>query len=229
MMAAGLRNRGALVPIKQAVAITIDELQNLLMTPGMSKELKIGVSLSWSTASRWDDIFQIEGSSIILGTPQEIIIAWGSGTKVSRGDFLTRVRIRWSNDSSNWQYGNIKGPSTTANSQQQIVKITTPGNPFTGDSFKRVAANRLVHLAAQGVVDSTASPTPEAQDVARFQQYHAEVRVRSYLPGSSAPHRGCNQTSVEKTQPTKASTQDDLALRLEALAKAQWPLNNDDG
>lgn len=82
-----LRAVGGLIPQSQAVPATTQQVDRLLLRAvSEDRRLHTAIFLAFKTASRWDDVLGIKGSSIISNTTEEIIVDWRDRTKTTRAD-----------------------------------------------------------------------------------------------------------------------------------------------
>ena len=81
---AGLRNRGATIPIQQATPATRDQVVQVIRR---FPHLELPMLLTWKTASRWGDFSELTTQeNIFLLTPEHVGIDWHGRTKTHRGD-----------------------------------------------------------------------------------------------------------------------------------------------
>ena len=82
-----LRAVGGLIPQSQAVPASTQQVDRLLLRAVTEdRRLHTAIFLAFKTASRWDDVLGIRGSSIISNTTEEIIVDWRDRTKTTRSD-----------------------------------------------------------------------------------------------------------------------------------------------
>lgn len=81
---AGLRNRGATIPMEQATPATRERVVQVI---SRFPQLELPMLLTWKTASRWGDFSELTvQENIFLLTPESIGIDWHGRTKTHRGD-----------------------------------------------------------------------------------------------------------------------------------------------
>ena len=158
MMAAGMRNEGALLPLHQAVPLTMEALQILEEDGRVPADIMFAILLAWSTASRWDDIFQLQRGQFLQVSPSRITIDWADRTKTSKGDPFRQsmcvvVEGRFTADLARLVDNMGPDPSarvteTTTSQFDKLMKRL--GYPWTGHSMKRGAGNLLIERAAAG-------------------------------------------------------------------------------
>lgn len=85
---ASLRNDGATIPTRQAVAATPAQVDLLMLRANDlgNQRLVAAIFIQWKTASRWDEVMRLLGKSVLHAASDEIIIEWLDRTKTTRGD-----------------------------------------------------------------------------------------------------------------------------------------------
>ena len=162
MMAAGMRNQGALIPIHQALAITLAELRILLADKRLAT-VHLGLMLAWSSASRWDDIVNLTRSMFIYVAVSRLIISWSDQTKTTKGDpFRSSAYVVLEGSFTSAIFASLpQDPqdNITAHTTAQLDRLLKKcGYQWSGHSFKRGAANHLVRQAAEGRFDLALLP-----------------------------------------------------------------------
>ncbi len=158
LMAAGMRHQGALIPLKQATPITFEAVMALKNLPGSPW---LGIMIAWSTASRWDDVVNLTKQMFLESTEVRSVISWVDQTKTTKDDpfrasAYTVVVGQLAKEihqmvSQLPPQAHVTTMSTTL--LDRWFAAMKPPLPWTGHSFKRGAATRLVELAAAGTFD----------------------------------------------------------------------------
>ena len=162
---AGLRAAGGLVPMHQAVPVTLEEL-NLLLWRALQEgpRLMAAVFLLWKTASRVDEITRLTRRSFVSSTATEIIIAWGTEHKSGKLDpFRASNWCVVEHQQSMQSVVNVVHQLeedelllnwTASDFQSWLNRQTTPDGSslshLTLHSFKRAALLHLVMMAQSG-------------------------------------------------------------------------------
>jgi hypothetical protein len=144
--------------MKQATPISIEAvtaMRNLAGAPWL------GIMVAWSTASRWDDVMHLTTDMFLECTETRSIISWVDKTKTSKADpfrasAYTVVVGHFTKEIFHMISAAPKGAPITTMSTTQLDRwcaAQQPPLPWTGHSFKRGAATRLVELAATGQFD----------------------------------------------------------------------------
>jgi hypothetical protein len=124
---------------------------------------RAALALAWKTASRWDEIQRILPSSIVLVSPQEVIVDWGVRTKASRRDpwraaKYTVVRGRLTpgiaRTIAQW-YSGPERPLTTLTTANISGMLKAIDCRLSAHSIKHGAMNLLARHAAEGRLDPT--------------------------------------------------------------------------
>ena len=161
----GLLGQGAAVPKRQALAMARSDLEYFSI--GQPPHLRWPLFLAWKTASRWDEIVQLTGSSFLKIDPQEVIIQWGRNTKTSRKDPfratgfavihhnspMTKLCEYLGQFSDAEPITNIE--TTTLN---RIFKQFATMKKYSAHSIKRGAVDLLIKAAADGKLDPRLIP-----------------------------------------------------------------------
>ena len=191
MMAAGPRPQGRPIPGRQAPPFPFPELLLLLEHPRMG-DLRLPIMLAWASASRWDDIFNLDMMSFLEHSPKRTIIAWSDRTKTSKDDpfrasAYTVVAGKFAEAIHNALVQlNATSPDariTTCTTGALDKRTKAAGFPWTGHSFKRGAATALVCLAAEGRYDVMTLPlllkhkTPEELSATTIRYVSAHVAL----------------------------------------------------
>lgn len=159
MYAAGLRAQGALVPQQQSAPISRSQL-TAMMTQ-VAPRLQAAMALAWKTASRWDEIHNLQGCNFVLISPQEIIIDWARITKMTRSNpYRASKYTVVIGDLTATIAATIRGIlpneslTTVDAAQMERFLLQSLGPGYGAQSFKHGAMNVLAQAAANGLLET---------------------------------------------------------------------------
>lgn len=151
-----LRSTGALFPSTQAVPLTRADVENISAT--QPQVTGIALKLAWKTASRWNDISRLTSASVLLNTPTEVILYFGSATKTSRQnpfrpDLFVVIQGRWTEEISLYLRQRLptvgKGLPLFPISTEAMTDVLRPFG-FRAHSIKRGAIEHLFQVLPTG-------------------------------------------------------------------------------
>ena len=166
---ASLRNDGATIPTRQAVAATpaqVDWLMRRANNLG-NQRLVAALFIQWKTASRWDEVMRLVGKSVVLASSDEIIIEWLDRTKSTRGDPFRPSS--WAVIKHDRPMDSVVAMLQQLQPEEELTGWTTEtfarwlkDDPCTEElsahSFKRGAIEILVKLAAEQLISPQLIP-----------------------------------------------------------------------
>ena len=155
--AAGLRGKGALIPIHQSAPLSIGQVIYLVSITPYPRV--IAIMVAWKTASRWDEVHKLCKYHFVHVTDSEVIIDWLNLPKSSRTDpyrpgRYTVITGKWTAEIAHYVRTMRREQSLTSmtTAQMEQLLIETFGPNYGSHSFKHGAINVLAHHAAEGLI-----------------------------------------------------------------------------
>ena len=152
---------GGLKPTKQAPSLTQEDLAFLLSR--FPPSVKWALWVAWKTASRWDEILRLSRNDLTVVSATEVVIDFAEKTKASamapfRPDMLVVLRDETPAMQTFLNFVLSLRPTqklTTVTTPQftAMIRRYLPLSHYSGQSVKRGAANKIVSLAAQGLIN----------------------------------------------------------------------------
>ena len=165
----GLRVASCTTPTQQATPASPSQINKLLLQAHRSDNLKLlaAIFLAWKTASRWDDVRNIIGTSVVQADQEQIIIEWGTRTKTTRKE--PHRASNWTVVHHDQEMTLVARQLRLLQPQEQLIEWTTQQlvqwthralqqQDLTAHSFKRGAVDHLMKCAAANQVDVSKIP-----------------------------------------------------------------------